>query len=263
MLLSSTPIGLVGERKAVSLLVLAFYTVFFGLLGLLFANLPPDVPERVLWRMWTALSACYGVGFFALAAGWFWARWFAVGLGYSGLTLGTWGVLIAFVKGYAVDPTLIFFGATHGLVTLLLQGQLMAAEFEGKPAWRERFNLDENGVARVRNSVTRAATSLLTLILFLLGPQQDRESLWLLGTVTLGVLGLLRLRSAGLLLIGLSGVATLALSVLRAGHVSVASALGDPAVIFGLSAGTLLLWAVAPFAGPMARFLRDRPLPTL
>ena len=86
--------GLAGERKAIALLCLAFYMAFYWLLSLILYNAPPDEPQlRAWWACFAALGGVYGTAFFALGADWFWARWFAVGLGYSGLTVAGWGMV--------------------------------------------------------------------------------------------------------------------------------------------------------------------------
>lgn len=258
MLLSSTPIAFVGERKAMSLLSLAFYTAFFALMGLLAANAPPDLPELLaLWPFFTAFCALYLVSFFALAADWFWARWFAVGLGYSGLTMAGWSI----VMQRSLEPAVVFYGLTHGLIILLLQGSKMIEAYEGQSGWRERYKLDEVGVAKVRNAVTRAATGLPTLIMIMLVPRETPSGMLWLGVALLGVLGVLTMRSYGVLLLGVSGLATLALSLSHlVGHTHASTALFPPGLVhvFGVCAGALLLAAAAPFAGPVLRFLSGR-----
>src|SRR5579872_4802374 len=158
MLFPTEPVGFVGERKALALLCLAFYVAFYGLMALLTGN-HPDL--HAWWMCFAALCACYSLGFFALAAEWFWARWFAIGLGYSGLTMAGWGILMQ----RALEPTLVFYGITHGLIALLLQGEKLAAQFDAKPGWREQLHLDEAGVVKLRHTVTRAAAGLPTMIM--------------------------------------------------------------------------------------------------
>jgi hypothetical protein len=68
---------LTGERRAIAAAILAFYVFVFLVLAML---LPAE------WeRTFMALGLVYGAGFFALVAGYFWARWYAIGLGMSGL----------------------------------------------------------------------------------------------------------------------------------------------------------------------------------
>ena len=248
-------IGLAGERKACALLCLAFYTAFFGLLSLLLWNAPPDQPEvRAWWGCFAALGACYGISFFALGAGWFWARWFAMGLGYSGVTVAFWSV----ITQRAIDPVILFYGVTHGVILLFLQGKQLTTEFDAKPGWRKALGLDELGAQRVRATVTRAAASLPTLILIALAPREGTEGLLAVALGIVGIWGLLRARTAGVLAL----LAAAPLSVMAAlGHshtVHMASpALISPMLIhlLALSAGVMLLSAGAPFLRPMARFV--------
>lgn len=249
-------IGLAGERKAFALLCLAFYTAFFGLLSLLLWNAPPDQPEvRAWWGCFAAMGACYGLGFFALGAGWFWARWFAMGLGYSGVTVAFWSV----ITQRAIDPVILFYGVTHGVILLFLQGRQLTTEFDAKPGWRKTLGLDENGVQRVRATVTRAAASLPTLILIALAPREGAEGLLAAALGVVGIWGLLRARTAGVL--ALLAASPLALfAALGHGHtvsVSARAALLSPTLlhVLALSAGVMLLSAAAPFVRPMARFL--------
>lgn len=250
--------GLAGERKAVALLCLAFYTSLYALLSLLLYNAPPEEPQiRAWWACFAALGGVYGLAFFAIGADWFWARWFAIGLGYSGVTVAGWGM----VTQKAIDPVLLFYGVTHGAIALFLQGQRLAAQFEGKPGWRERLGLDDNGVERVRHTVTRAAASLPTLILIALSPKEDAEGLLLVAG--LGLLGVLFLRTWGvLLLVG----ATFALPfALMHGHAATLSSaphslLMSTANLHQLAAVSFafLLAATLPFTRPVLAFLSRR-----
>lgn len=248
-------IGLAGERKAFALLCLAFYTAFFGLLSLLLWNAPPDQPEvRAWWGCFAAFAACYGIGFFALGAGWFWARWFAIGLGYSGVTVAFWSI----VTQRAIDPVIAFYGATHGIILLFLQGRQLIAEFDAKPGYRQILGLDENGVQRVRATVTRAAATLPTLILIALAPREGGEGLLAAALGVFGIWALLRARTIGAL--SLLAAAPLALLAGFHGHSAAFSghgALVAPSLIhlLSLSAGLVLLSAAAPFVRPMLRFL--------
>jgi len=249
-------IGLAGERKAFALLCLAFYTAFFGLLSLLLWNAPPDQPEvRAWWGCFAAMAACYGLSFFALGAGWFWARWFAMGLGYSGVTVAFWSL----ITQRAIDPVMLFYGVTHGIILLFLQGRQLTQEFDAKPGWRKLLGLDENGVQRVRASVTRAAATLPTLILLALAPREGAEGLLAAALGVAGIWALLRARTVGVLAL-LTAAPLVVFAALGHGHVaslSARTALISPTLIhlLALSAGVVLLSATAPFLRPMAHFL--------
>lgn len=254
------PFGLAGERKACALVCLSFYTALFGLLSLLLSNAPPDQPElRAWWPCFAALGALYGVSFFALGAGWFWARWFAMGLGYSGVTLAFWTI----VTQRTIEPVMAFYGLTHGIIVLFLQGQKLVEEFDAKPEWRQALGLDEKAVLRVRQSVTRAATSLPTLIVIALAPREGSEGLLLAALGLAGLVGLLRLRTAGVLALLGAGL-LLPWPMLAHTHAtgSVASFLPFMSYgvlhLMGLTAAGLLVAASAPFLRPIARFLTGR-----
>lgn len=270
MFLPTRAFGFENERKAVSLLFLGFYIAFFGFLAVLIANLPkePDFDAlRPWWRCYAALSACYGIGFFALAANWFWGRWFALGLAYSGVTTSLW-VMVSI--RYAAAPFL-FYGITHGIISLCLQGEKLIAQYDLKPEWREKFHLDEEGVYRVRKTAIRAVSSLPALILYALAPREkmsfDLLALMSVGSVLLGVSGLFVARVWGI--IALCGSAILiVLSGLFSSPISSSSLLGAH---FWGSRGTLgfgffhmLPWialsfvmiALIPMAQPICRFLR-------
>src|SRR2546423_4987568 len=106
-------VGLVGERKALALLCLGFYTTLFFMIGL---SARTELPEWV--AMFTAMTPMYGIAFFSVAAEWFSGRWFATGLGYRGITM----TIMAFVTTRSLPPAMIIFGSTHALVSLCLGG---------------------------------------------------------------------------------------------------------------------------------------------
>lgn len=250
------PFGFAGERKAIALTCLGFYSAIFGLLSLLLSNAPPDQAEvRAWWPCFAALGGCYGLSFFALGADWFWARWFAIGLGYSGVTVAGWSLFTM----RTLDPVMMFYGLTHGAIALFLQGQKLVDQFDAKPGWRERLRLDDNGVAKVRHTITRAAASLPTLILVALAPKEGRGELLLLAGA--GLLGVLWLRTWGvLLLLGLGlGLPLLTL------HTHPPTVSGHPALLawplvhqLGLLSAGFLCAASVPFIQPITQFLSGR-----
>src|SRR5215471_3195207 len=69
----------VGERRALAAAVLAFFMIQLFLTGLLV-----DGQLRLLFL---ALGLAYGTGFVGIVAGYFWARWYALGLAFSGMTM--------------------------------------------------------------------------------------------------------------------------------------------------------------------------------
>lgn len=259
MALLDKPFGLAGERKACALVCLSFYAAFFGLLSLILHNAPPDQPElRSWWPCFAALGACYGLSFFALGAGWFWARWFAIGLGYSGVTLAFWVLM----KQRALDPVITFYGLTHGIIVVFLQGQILTEEFDAKPDWRRALGIDEKSVIRVRHSVTRAAASLPGLIMIALAPSDGSEGLFVatLALFGVGIYGLLRLRTFGVLALLAAGLVLPWPVLTHSFHgAAVHPLLSDCFLrLAGLSSAGLLVASSLPFLRPVARFLSRR-----
>jgi hypothetical protein len=254
-------IAWVGERKALALLCLGFYTTMFFLITLTARR---DLPEWL--PVFVGMTAIYTLAFVGVAAEWFWGRWFAIGLGYWGVTMTG----MAWLSLHELPPPLIFFGVTHALVALSLLGDRMATAFELKPGWRERWNLDEQGVLRVRKSVTRAASSLPALVMFALAPRES-ESLALLMVPALavaGVVGLLSRRTWGVLCLGGAGALSAAAALLLGGPASTAAVGAHfgavmpfvavaPQAVAGFGA-LLLVAAAAPFVAPMLRYVRRR-----
>jgi hypothetical protein len=252
-------VGWVGERKALALLCLAFYATLFFLVGL---SARTELPEWV--PLFFGMMAVYLIGFIAVAAEWFWGRWFATGLGYWGVTMAGW----AFLGTRSLPPAMVIFGTMHALISLCLSGERMAAAYDAKPGWRERYKIDEQGVLRVRKAVTRAATSLPAMVLFALAPREG-AALALVGLVVFGLFGVLQLRTWGVLVLGAAGMASvgIALSAPPAPLVSpLATGLfgrglmplvETPALMVGF-AGAMLCAAAVPFMAPAVRFLRHR-----
>jgi len=235
---------LLGVRRALSLFVLGFCTTLFLLVAL---------AQGGPWaRVFFALAAAYGVGFFGLAAEWFWGRWYAMGLAGSGITVAILGLV---TSGW--NPALLIWGGVHLVIYAPLMGEAMAERYENQRAWRERYGIDEHGAARLKRAVKGAATALPTLIFYTLAPREGNDlRLLLVPLLGLGIWGLLRLRFWGVLLIGLAAVGTAVGTGLDArqvtpfldGQVGLAG--------LGLLALAALLWSVAPFVVPAYRHLR-------
>ncbi|HVV16178.1 MAG TPA: hypothetical protein VHH90_03165 [Polyangia bacterium] len=233
-------LGFEGPRRAAAALALSFFTVLYLFLSF---NAPPG------WGpAFAALGLCYLVAFFAVVAGWFWGRWFATGLGWSGLMVA---VISLVMVGWA--PALVIYGALHALVVLPLAGKSMAAQYDLQESWRQRYRMDELGVARLRKTITRSAASLPSLILWALGPKEGQGmvfSLAALGLTIVGLSGVVRLRTWGWLAV--AGAAAMAFG---GGHLVSASALE---VAGPNLAAALLLTATIPFLAPAASYLRSR-----
>lgn len=226
-------------RRLAAIAVLGYYAYFFFEYG----RYSPPMLARPLW----AISALYGVAALGVMFGWFWGRWFARGLGYWGIVVG---VLMMWQLG--VENFLLFWAGTNAAVALLLAGDGMAARFDGRVDWRQRFHIDENGAERLGKSVTRVGMSLPWLLLYILIPRPGGEELiTLLLSITplalagAGLVGLLRMRTWGLFAIGGASAAT---------TVQLATSSAPPVV--GVLAALLLAAAIAPFARGLVTRLR-------
>jgi hypothetical protein len=248
-------IGFERTRRAVAALTLSLLLSFHLVLALvLFANGQPALVPALI-----ALSVCYGVAFMGVAAEWFWGRWFAEGLGWSGVMIAVASLVM--IGGW--QPFLGIFGAVHGLVVLMLAGKKMAERFDLQPAWRERYGMDEFGVARLRKTVTRASASLPSVIFWALGPKESGQGMALtaIAAVSLTVVGLggvVRLRTWGLVALAGALVMVLAGGELVGPRLALSSGLPAALGLGPTLAAGFLLVAIAPFAGPVARFLRSR-----
>src|SRR5689334_1819903 len=109
--------SLAGERRAIAAAVLAFYAFAYLLLSLQ----APAGFEKAFY----AMSGVYGLGFLGVVAGYFWARWYAIGVGLS-------GVITTVVGLYQMgpEPMILFMGATHAAISLALWGESMATTFD-------------------------------------------------------------------------------------------------------------------------------------
>lgn len=256
---------MVGIRRAIAQFILSFYTLQF----LVSAYLGDDR----FAMCFGALAACYGLAFFGLAAEWFWARWFATGLGNFG------ALALAVVLKVGPEPVFLFFGLTHLLIMLCLLGEGMAAKYEHSEATAERYGFPQETLAMLRRAVKSAGSALPPLILIALGPKE--EGAWvpwlLLGGGIASVYGLLRLRTWGIFAAGATGLVAIAEAFGSFGTASKASFIayvehgtplgvvlgdlsGSQLVIssgFGLLAGIALLMVPLAFVGPLWQRLRS------
>src|SRR5262245_21762630 len=137
---------LVGERRALAAVVFAFWFLMF----LLNAMLGPPQISKVFF----GFASLWGLAFFSLVAGYFWARWYAVGV-------GLFGVIFAAVGLWQLGPDegVLLIGGTHLLAVMCLWGSAMAEGYDGQAAWREKLHMDEHAVQRLGRSVIRAGVS--------------------------------------------------------------------------------------------------------
>ena len=238
---------MIGIRRALALLILSFFVIQFGAA----AWLGPG--ELVAVNI--GLALVYGIAFFGLAAEWFWARWFAMGVGNFGSLM----LLVLLKVGF--EPLFVFFGVSHLLVVVMLMGEGMAARYEYSEKTAERWNFQEDSLALMRRAVKSAGSTLPLLILYALAPRPELLQLALLGTGIAGFIALLRGKTWGPIALGATGLLCLldGLGVFGPPTIGVLmlSPEGLPAVggKVGVFAGGLML-VLVPFLAPMTRFLR-------
>jgi len=241
---------LVGERRALAAAVFAFYF----LLMFMNAMLGPEQTAKALY----ALAGVYGLAFFGLVAGYFWARWYSVGVAIFGLIVAVVGVW----QMGAFEPVLIFFGGTHLAAAVFLWGDRMSEPYEGQHAWRERYHMDDNAVQRLGRSVMRAGVSLPFVLLYGLMPRPEGGALAALAVVGLtlvGFGGLVKLRTWGVLALGLAGATLAMVAGPHLTHVgSVGAGIAHVGTLPPLLLGALLIATAAPFVRPMGRWIAAR-----
>jgi hypothetical protein len=237
---------LVGERRALAAAIMAFYFLFYGVIA--YSQVIPEFTKAFV-----AIAGVYGLAFFALVAGYFWARWYAVGVGLYGVitaAVGMWQI--------GAEPVLLFVGGTHLAATIFLWGQAMSEPYDGQTAWRERFHMDESAVQRLGRSVIRAGVTLPFILLYALLPKPDPASvivsLTALMLAAAGLRGLLQLKTWGVLAFGAAG----ALVLVMVGADVLTNGLGALAVRPAIG-GAMAIAAAAPFFAPIARFIAIGP----
>lgn len=234
---------LVGERRAIAAICFAIYFFLYLLLGV--ADVAPGMGKALF-----ALAGVYGLAFFALVAGYFWARWYSVGV-------GLYGIITAAVGMYQLgpEPILIFIGGTHALATVALWGNTMSEGYDGQTAWREKLHMDEHAVQRLGRSVIRAGVSLPMVLLYALAPKPGAAELALsltaLALAGFGFRAMIKLRTWGVLAVGVAGGLLLSLAGLELVHHTNELYALKPAL-----GGSLLLLAAAPWATPILRYFR-------
>jgi hypothetical protein len=236
-----------GERRAIAAAVLAFYAFIYLIMVF---SMPSD------WtRVMIAMAAVYGLGFFGVVAGYFWARWYAIGLGLSGLisaVVGMWQI--------GPENVLIFLGGTHAAISMMLWGDVMAKSFDGREEWRAKFHMDEHAVHRLGRAVIRIGISLPYILMYALAPRPgqglDAElvALLTLGLAGVGTWGLLRMRTWSLL--ALAGAAGLLAVGAAEGGIATTGDVGVNMAGCALVGAILVTAALAPFARPVRDFLR-------
>jgi hypothetical protein len=237
-------------RRTIAQLILALFLSLFLFVALL--------GDAEMARCFGMLAACYGIAFVGLGGEWFWARWFAIGL-------GNWGaVSLLSVLQVGFEPALVIFGASHLLVTVLLWGPHMAERYELRQGWRERLKLQESSVERLRNAVVSAGMTIPFLILYAFGPGGDAfgaVALVPLALAGIAMTGLLRKKTWGVLALGATAVASGIAAVTAPAGSAMVWTFGTLAVpMFQLAPVVAALAAgvgFAVFLRPMIRFLKS------
>jgi hypothetical protein len=240
-----------GERRAMAAAVLAFYGFLYFIVAM--------QPMPGWAAAFSAMALVYGLGFFSVVAGYFWARWYAIGLGMSGLITAVFSMV-----QIGMEPVLMFYGGTHAFVSLALWGNGMSSIFDGRKEWRERFHLDENATHKLGKSVIRLGISLPYVVLYALAPREDAgEALFALlaGAVAVsGLVGMIRLRGWSVLAL-VAGTGMIATSVLSMSCGADIVSYGDGYAInvwaAGVAALVAMVAALAPMVKPLARYLRS------
>jgi hypothetical protein len=244
--------GLERPRVALALLPLSLFGLQY-----LFAAISGEPETRPMLAL---MATSYLVAFVALASEWFWARWFASGLGWSGAVMGLFAMILL-----PIPELRLFFGifaGLHGLIIVMLMGKKMAARYDMQPGWREHFGMDEFGVVRLGRAVTRASAALPGLIFWAVGPKPEPEML-VVGAAGLGIvglLGLLRRRTWGVLALGGAAVSLLAVKPEAVVPHSLPLGLPDPMIMAAAmpaALGVLLFGAVLPFVAGAVRYYRS------
>jgi len=254
--------GFAKTRRAIAALSLSMFVTLYLLLAL-------NAPAGPEWTpAFLGLALCYLVAFVGVVAEWFWGSWFASGLGWSGVMVATLSMVL---MGW--NPALAIYGGLHGMIVVLLLGKRVSALYEQQDGWKERLGMDDYGVARLRKTVTRAAASLPSLVLWALGPKEPGQgmlhALLLVGAAGLGIAGLgglLRLRAWSVIAVAVSAGMLLLHGVFHCGMAEFANEGWGfyprlavlPAVLGTLMPGLLLVTSLAPLARPTLAFLRRR-----
>ncbi len=235
---------LVGERKALAAAVFFFYALLYAVV-VLSGAFPPEFSAA-----FGAIAGVYGLAFFALVAGYFWARWYAVGVGLYGVITGALGLW-----QLGPEPIILFMGGTHLAAAALLWGETMSGPFDGRLEWRARFHMDDHAVQRLGRSVIRAGVSLPMVLLYALAPKQPgAATVVAIGALVLtgvGLHGLVKLKTWGVIALAAAGTLLVSMAGLQLLDTGVTTSLVKPAL-----GGILLIAAAVPFVPAMLRYAR-------
>jgi hypothetical protein len=238
---------LVGERRALAAVIFAFYFLQY-LMAVLMGGVPPE-----LNKAFAAIAGVYGLAFFSLVAGYFWARWYSVGVGLYGVIIG---VVALWKDPNGPQEVYMFILLTHLAAAAMLWGSKMSIPYDGQMAWREKFHMDENAVQRLGRSVIRAGVSLPFVLLYALAPKPESVemigAIAALGLVVFGFRAVTQMKTWGVLALGAAGSILVAQSGTHVVQNGMTTSVLAPAL-----GGVLLLAAAAPFIPAMFRYLRS------
>lgn len=220
------------ERRALAASVFSFFAVAYGMFAFL-------APGNVTYML-LALTAVYTVSFFALVAGYFWARWFALGVALFGALQGGLGIY-----QLGPEPVVVAMFAAHALAAGALYGHGMSALFEGQRAWRERYAMDDAATAKLGQAITRAGMSLPMVLLYAFAPRANSAAFLVAALAAAGIWQMVRLRAMALPLLAAAAAGSAAVTLSRFSWL-------------GLFATGLLALALAPFVKPVLLHLRGR-----
>jgi hypothetical protein len=227
---------LVGERRALAAIVFAFFFIQY-LMAAIMKAVPPGYDKAFY-----ALAGCYGLAFVALVAGYFWARWYSVGVGLFGVIIGAVGL---WKEGPEFQILLV--GGLHLAATVSLWGEAMSTSYDGKTAWREKLHMDDSAVQRLGRSVIRAGVSLPIVLIYALAPRPggmvEIASITAFVVGGLGLRALIRMRTWGVLALGAAGALMVVVGL-------------EQVDLYPTLAGSLMMFAAVPFAAPMLRLIR-------
>ncbi|MDQ3341205.1 MAG: hypothetical protein M4D80_39125 [Myxococcota bacterium] len=235
---------LVGERRALAAVIFAFYFLQY-LMAVLTGQIPPEYANA-----FAAIAGVYGLAFFSLVAGYFWARWYSVGVGLYGVIIGCVAV---YKEG--TEQVYMFILLTHLAAAAMLWGSKMSVPYDGQTAWRLKFHMDDNAVQRLGRSVIRAGVSLPFVLLYALAPRPEASemafALTALALAGFGLRAVTQMKTWGILALGAAG----SILVTQSGAQIVSSGMTTSLLAPALG-GVLLLAAAAPFVPAMFSYLR-------
>lgn len=199
------------------------------------------MPDTGVQAFFGSLGAIYLAAVAGVALRWFWARWFAVGVGWWGAMAGGSLMLMTGVSAF-----LVAFTMSHFALVVLLSGAEMVRAYEGREDWRKKYQLDERGVSRIGGLVTNLGTLLPFAAFYAFFPRgTDASAPFALLLAGIGTIAVLRMRTWGLFAIA-------------AGGIGIAVAAGDGIAGVGTAlVGAMLALSVARFLPDVVRWFRS------